>query len=161
MGAPITLPIRVIVAAGDTFRHIVSDGLSQSREIVLAGEANDLSALYAVLDNVKAHLVLLDADHFGVATLDAVHQLGRIAPTCRILIVADDESDNLAMNALREGAHGHATKNAGLWEMLPRALRTVASGVTFISPRMAGHILDEIQSIRHSPGKPNPPLPSH
>ena len=71
--------------------------------------------------------------------------------SCRIFIVAEDDCAPLVMNALLMGAHGHAVKSEDLWEILPGAIDAVANGAAFISPRMAGHILDEMIHIRQTP----------
>jgi len=157
MVSPDTLPVSVIVAGGEAFKRAVTCSLAQSRSVVLAGEADDISTLCRLLTELKVRLALLDANHFGSATPEVVYQVGLQAPTCRIFVVADDDCDNLVMDALRKGAHGHAVKNEGLWEILPEALSTVASGTAVISPRMAGHILDEMIHIRQSPRKHQPP----
>jgi len=153
MGSTGDVPIRVVAAGDKTFRCAVANLLAASENLVLVGEADDIPSLRLAMHVASSQVILLDANHFGADTTEAVRQVGAEAPHRRIFIVADDESDSLVLDALRMGAHGHAVSNEDVWRILPEALQTVASGGTCISPRMAGHILDEIAHIRQSPRK--------
>ena len=154
--SPDTVPVRLIVASDDEFCRAVVDGLACRSTVTVLGHAQDVAGLREAVVQKSANVVLLDADHLGSATAEAVRLLGQRCPTCRLFVVAGPDNDVLVLEALKQGAHGHAVKDDRLWETLPASLQAVAAGATVVSPRMAGHILDQIIHMRQKPGSAPP-----
>jgi DNA-binding NarL/FixJ family response regulator len=136
--------IRVVVVDDHPlFRQGVMFTLSREADIEVVGEG----------DNGRRALELVALHHPDVLLLDIAMPEGdglsvaaRVAqsnPDTRVVILtASGEGDDLVA-AMRAGASGYVVKGAGASEVVD-AVRAVAQGAAYITPRMAGHLLIEM-----------------
>lgn len=132
----------VIVDDHDVIRVGVRESLEEDIDVV--GEGKDVeSAIAAVLES-KPDVVILDV-HLpggtGGGALDVLAEIlgGADAPKVLALSVSDAADDVVAV--VRAGARGYVTKSISGPD-LSDAVRRVASGDAFFSPRLAGFVLD-------------------
>lgn len=129
---------------------IIRDGLkmilSDTDDLIVAGEASDGNT---VLDLVEARpwdLVVLDLSMPGRNGLELIKLLKASRPKLPILIFSMHPVEQYAVRAIRAGASGYLSKEEDSELLLP-ALRRVASGGLFISPKVA-----ELLATDVSPG---------
>lgn len=87
--------------------------------------------------------MLLDLGLPDRSGLDVVAEMHRDCPVSRIVVLTVNEDEGALLRALREGAAGYILKGIAA-EELARALRAVAAGEGYVSPKMAAHLLKEM-----------------
>jgi DNA-binding NarL/FixJ family response regulator len=132
-------PLRVVVVDDhQIFRAGVRSELSEACEIV--GEAATPQEAVATILASKPNVVLLDVhlpEGGGVAVLVGLQAAGAVPPVLA-LSVSDAAEDVVPM--IRAGALGYVTKTIETDELI-HALRTVAVGDAYFSPRLAAFVL--------------------
>jgi DNA-binding NarL/FixJ family response regulator len=114
--------------------------IQQSPGLTFAGEAGDATTALAEMARLQPDVVLLDITMPGLSGLDALPAMRERCPDSRILMVTNLESESAVQDAVDRGAHGYLSKSSDPSE-LAVAIRSVVSGQSFISPRVAGSIL--------------------
>src|SRR5947209_6077444 len=87
----------------------------------------------------RPDVVVMDLAMPGQGGLEVAHELKRLLPAVRILILTTHPEDHFAVRALRAGADGYMTKDTRP-EVLVSAIRQLHSGHKYISPTLAEHI---------------------
>jgi two-component system, NarL family, invasion response regulator UvrY len=119
---------------------IIRDGLRKiledSHDLVVAGEAANGAA---VLEKVRARrwdLLTLDISMPGRNGLELIKLVKAEQPKLPILIFSMHAEEQYAVRAIRAGAAGYLSKEGDSDLLLP-AMRKVAAGGMFISPKVA------------------------
>lgn len=146
-------PLRVVVIDDHhLFRAGVRAELGDACMVV--GEAATPAAAVAVIATAKPDVVLLDVhlpDGGGVAVLEGLREAGATPPVLA-LSVSDAAEDVVPM--IRAGALGYITKTIETAELI-HAIRTVAVGDAYFSPRLAAFVLQAFSEPQ--PPRPNAP----
>lgn len=126
---------------------IIRDGLKKiladTDDLVVAGEAANGSA---VLEKVRARdwsLLVLDISMPGRNGLEIIKLVKAERPKLPILIFSMHHEEQYAVRAIRAGAAGYLSKEGDTDLLLP-AMRRVASGGIFISPKVAELLAGDI-----------------
>jgi DNA-binding NarL/FixJ family response regulator len=115
---------------------VVREGLAAAlgnRGFAIAGAYGSAEELLA--SRVEAEVVLLDLELPGMSGVEAAARIA--APVLVLTAYANDEQIDAV---LRAGARGYLLKGAAL-EEIERALRAVATGETYLDPRVASRIV--------------------
>ena len=132
---------------------IIRDGLKKiladTEDLVVAGEAANG---VAVMEKVRArdwNLLVLDISMPGRNGLELIKLVKAERPKLPILIFSMHHEEQYAVRAIRAGAAGYLSKEGDTDLLLP-AMRRVASGGIFISPKVAELLAGDIspQSAR-------------
>ncbi|RFO98930.1 DNA-binding response regulator [Rhodoferax lacus] len=126
---------------------IIRDGLrkilADTDDLVVAGEAaNGI----AVMERVRARdwsLLVLDISMPGRNGLELIKLVKAERPKLPILIFSMHHEEQYAVRAIRAGASGYLSKEGDTDWLLP-AMRKVASGGIFISPKVAELLASDI-----------------
>jgi two-component system nitrate/nitrite response regulator NarL len=150
--------ISILVVDDHTlFRRGLIALLEQHPGLQVVGEAGDAAQALRLAPSLQPDIILLDNHLPGVAGIDAVQDLRKLAPRTRVLMltVSEDEQD-LAM-ALRNGAQGYLLKTID-GDLLAQAIERAARGEPVVSPELMGKLVAAFQSQ----GAPVlvPPLPA-
>jgi two-component system nitrate/nitrite response regulator NarL len=150
--------ISILVVDDHTlFRRGLIALLEQHPGLQVVGEAGDAAQALRLAPALQPDIILLDNHLPGVAGIDAVQDLRKLAPRTRVLMltVSEDEHD-LAM-ALRNGAQGYLLKTID-GDLLAQAIERAARGEPVVSPELMGKLVAAFQSQ----GAPVlvPPLPA-
>jgi DNA-binding NarL/FixJ family response regulator len=136
---------------------IIRDGLKKiladTADLVVAGEAANGSA---VLEKVRARdwsLLVLDISMPGRNGLELIKLVKAERPKLPILIFSMHHEEQYAVRAIRAGAAGYLSKEGDTDLLLP-AMRRVASGGIFISPKvaelLAGDVAPQDNKLPHT-----------
>jgi DNA-binding NarL/FixJ family response regulator len=112
-----------------------------------AGTARDLRAL---MEKTPAQVLVTDlmlGDQDGLAL---IKDLVALAPTLRVVVFSLHQEDVYAERCLRAGAHGYVMKREPV-ELLFRAVREVAAGGIFVSPRISASLLGSLTGAARKP----------
>ncbi len=151
-----THPIRVLLVDDHiVVRRGLASLLASLGNFVVAGEAADGEEAIRLIGEAKPDLVLMDLSMPGLSGLETTRRLRQSRREARILILSMHEDKEFVAQALLAGAGGYAVKHCTP-EELRLAMETVAAGGRFISPAVAGPIVDDYlrqaRSEQETPG---------
>ncbi len=117
--------------------------LSRTKDIVLAEEAGDGEELLKKARHNNWDVTLLDLSMPGRGGLDVLKQFKSEYPKRPVLILTMHSEDQYAVRVFRAGADGFLSKES-VPDKLIDAIRTVAGGHKYISPRIAEKLALEV-----------------
>ncbi|GIT79858.1 DNA-binding response regulator [Leifsonia sp. LS1] len=136
--------IRVIVADDQA---IIRDGLvtvlGLLPDVEVVGEAADGEQAVALAVSAHPDVALMDLRMPGVDGVAATARIARDAPETAVLVLTTYADDASILSALRAGARGYLTKDAGRVE-LAAAVRAVASGQSTFAPEVGARIVSSL-----------------
>ena len=123
------------------FREGLKAMLSPNPEYEIAGEAEDGLEAVRLIRKTKPDLVLLDLSMPRVSGFSVLREIKAAMPEVKILVLSIHESDEYVLQAFEAKADGYAIKNSSR-EELRVAIRSVLDGKKYISPGVAGSVLE-------------------
>ena len=143
--------IRVFIADDHA---IVREGLKQiladSRDIVVAGEAeNGLDAI-RLFPKSRCHVMLLDISMPDKNGIEVLKQIKKEFPDTQVLMLSMHREDQYAIRSLKAGAAGYLTKQAAPKELVV-AIRQVASGQKYVSAALAQALASQVGEDHATP----------
>ena len=146
--------IRILLAEDHNLvRTAVASFLADRSGIDVVGEvAEGGTKLFAAVEREAPDLLLLDAHMPGhdVDVIDSTRKLRERFPGTRILILSAYGRRDYVVGLIKAGASGYVLKD-DVSEMLMRAIRTVADGGEWISPRIANLLVDSVREAQGAP----------
>jgi len=152
--------VRVLVADD---QRVVREGLGTLLALLdgveVVGAAADGEEAVALALEFQPDVVLMDLRMPRCDGVEATRRLHERAPNVKVLILTTYADDRSVIDALRAGARGYLTKDAGAQE-IQRALEQLSQGRAAIDPAVQHHLIDAI-TTGLSPAKAEPvtPLP--
>jgi two-component system response regulator NreC len=131
-----------IVVADD---HAVVRGglrrlLDAEDDMHVVAEAGDVDETKATVAEHRPEILLLDLHMPGGGSLPALRAIRAASPSTGILILTMQDDPGYAREALSRGARGYVLKEAEENDLL-HAVRTVASGGTYLQPELGARLL--------------------
>lgn len=129
--------INVLIADDhDIVREGVKQIVSDTSDIVIAGEARTGAEALTAVRNGKWDVVILDLNLPDRAGLEVLSQLRTLVPHIPVLIFSMHRESSYATRALKAGAAGYVSKDSAR-EHLVSAIRKVSRGERFLTPELA------------------------
>ncbi len=123
---------------------VVREGLAailgDEPDFNVVGEAGTGEQAVERFDRLRADLVLIDARLPGMSGIEACSELTRRFPGVRVVIITSFPSEATMVDAFAAGARGLVVKESDA-ARVREAVRVVASGQTFVDPRVAAKIV--------------------
>jgi len=137
---------RVSVLLADDHR-IVAEGLKKllEPEFELVGVVEDGFALLKVAAEKKPDVIVTDISMPGLNGIEALEELKKKNPEVHVVVLTMHRNVAYARRALDAGALGYVLKNSAPEELV-MAVRAAAAGRAFITPAIAGEVLQSVQS---------------
>jgi DNA-binding NarL/FixJ family response regulator len=133
--------MRVIVAEDHTLVRLGMRLLLESMaNVEVVGEAGDGREALRLIEELRPDCVLMDLAMPGMNGLEAVRRVTQQFPTVRVLVVSMHADEAYVQQALTAGATGYLLKGSDKSE-LELALRTIASGKTYLTPAISHSIV--------------------
>jgi DNA-binding NarL/FixJ family response regulator len=136
--------IRVLVVDDQA---VVRDGLvtllSLAADLEVVGEASDGREAISRAAELSPDVVLMDLRMLGVGGTEATATIMAARPATAVLILTTYADDDSILGALRAGARGYLTKDAGRAE-LEAAIRSVAKGQSTFAPAVGAKLIDRL-----------------
>jgi DNA-binding NarL/FixJ family response regulator len=115
--------------------------LSQDPSIEIVGEADNGHDALRGISQDAPDLVLLDLSMLGMNGIEAMIDIKRRHPETRVLVLTIHKTEEYIHASLRAGADGYILKDA-TYDELHAAIRSVLSGKTYLSPDIAGKVIN-------------------
>src|SRR3984885_13137892 len=138
-------PITVVMVDDERLiRAALARALSDDGIELVGVAANGQDAFAKVLA-VAPDVVLIDLKLPGISGVQAIEQLGLLAPASRVLVLTRSEQ-NRVVEAIIAGASGYILKSASA-EAIIAAVRATAAGESVLSSQIAGKLLQRIREL--------------
>ena len=135
-----TRPIRVVLADDHAMmRRSLRLLLESEDDLVVIAEAGDLETVTRHVRERRPDVLALDLGMPDGSTVEAIRRLREEVPGTEIVGLTMEESPGFAQQALDAGAIGFVLKEMSD-EDLPEAVRRAASGLRYVSPRVAASL---------------------
>jgi DNA-binding NarL/FixJ family response regulator len=137
-------PIRVLIADDHAIvRQGLRQILSDTPDLIVAGEASDGIEVTRMVRDGEWHVVLMDVSMPDRNGIDALKLIKKEFPRLPILVLSMHPEEHYAVRALKAGAAGYLTKQSAP-ELLVNAIRQVASGKKYVSAAVAQQLAEAI-----------------
>lgn len=136
-------PITVVLVDDELLiRGALAQALSVGGLDLVGETASALDAIEMVVD-LRPDVVLMDLRLPGMSGVEAIAQLGLLAPASRVLVLTRSEQ-NRVVEAIVAGASGYILKSAPPQTIIA-AVRATAAGECVLSSQIAGKLLERIR----------------
>jgi DNA-binding NarL/FixJ family response regulator len=137
-------PVRVL-AADD--QRVVREGLAMLLgllpDVEVVGTAADGEEVLALAAEVRPDVILMDLRMPRMDGVEATRRLRERDPAVKVVVLTTYADDRSVLDALRAGALGYLTKDAGAAE-IQQALHRVAGGQAALDPAVQLHLVEAI-----------------
>jgi DNA-binding NarL/FixJ family response regulator len=152
--------IRVLLADD---QRVVREGLGTLLGLLagveVVGTVADGEEAVALAAELHPDVVLMDLRMPRCDGVEATRRLRKLDPNIKVLMLTTYADDRSVLEALRAGARGYLTKDAGA-EEIRQALQQVSRGQAAIDPAVQHHLLEAINTSPQGAGtEPGPQLP--
>jgi DNA-binding NarL/FixJ family response regulator len=151
-------PVRVL-AADD--QRVVREGLAMLLgllpDVEVVGTAADGEEVLALAAELRPDVILMDLRMPRMDGVEATRRLRERDPAVKVVVLTTYADDRSVLDALRAGALGYLTKDAGAAE-IQQALHRVADGQAALDPAVQRHLVEAIADGVPS-GPATAPLP--
>jgi DNA-binding NarL/FixJ family response regulator len=159
VGAGVNTAIRVLVADD---QRVVREGLATLLGLLagveVVGTAADGNEVVALAIRLRPDVVLMDLRMPHCDGVEATRRLRDHDAGINVLVLTTYADDRSVIDALRAGARGYLTKDAGA-EQIRDALERVTSGQAAIDPAVQHHLLNAITGPPATPAGRAPTFP--
>jgi DNA-binding NarL/FixJ family response regulator len=157
----VSQPIRVLIADD---QRVVREGLALVLgllpEVEVVGSASDGDEAIALAADLLPDVVLMDLRMPRCDGVEATRMLRDRVPQTKVVVLTTYADDRSVIDALRAGALGYLTKDAGGAE-IRHALRQVLDSHAVIDPAVQHHVVNAIATLPPAQaGQSLPALPA-
>jgi len=134
--------IRVVLA--DDHKMILAalrSMLEKETDIAVVGEAGDGAALLELVVRTTPDVAVVDIGMPGMNGIEATQRLLAGQPRLKVIALSAYSDKRFVLEMLNAGAKGYLVK-ASAGDELSRAIRVIAQGQTYLSPEVAGTIVE-------------------
>jgi DNA-binding NarL/FixJ family response regulator len=143
----VSQPTRVLIADD---QRVVREGLAMLLgllpEIELVGSACDGDEAVALAADLRPDIVLMDLRMPRCDGVEATRVLRERVPETKVVVLTTYADDRSVLDALRAGARGYLTKDAGAAE-IRHALKQILDNHAVIDPAVQHHVVDAIAAL--------------
>ena len=127
---------------------IMRDGikaiLKPSTDLEVVGETDSGIDAVQLVKRLRPDVVMMDLTLQGMSGIEATTEMLRHNPETKVMMLSMFDDEHSVLSAVKAGARGFVLKRASDGDLI-QALRMVAQGGTYLSPKVADRLLDKIQ----------------
>jgi DNA-binding NarL/FixJ family response regulator len=116
----------------------------EEQGIRVIGDASSAPDAVALAIRAQPDVVVMDLNLPRVSGVDATRELVAAAPGIKVLVLTVAADERSVLDALIAGATGYLLKDATI-EEIAAGVRAAAAGESFVSPRIAHHLLGRLR----------------
>ena len=125
------------------FRQSLMSLMQAWHGIEVVGESGDSKECIRLIGDLRPDVAVLDISMKGLGGIELTSRIREISPKTAVLILTMYESPDYVYRALKQGSRGYIVK-ADPAEQLETAIRAVARGEIYLSPRAATQFIDSM-----------------
>ncbi len=115
--------------------------LEPYKEFVIVGEAGDGEEAVALTKKLEPDVVIIDLSMPKLSGVEATKIIRKSNPSSKVLVLTMHDNEEYVYQIFKSGAGGYMLKNTGR-DDLAAAIRSVAQGERFFSPRVSEIMVD-------------------
>lgn len=127
--------------------------VNRQAEMEIIGEADNGRAAIALAQELKPDVVVMDISMPEMNGLKATERLKKLCPEIKVLTLTRHADDAYLRKLLKAGASGYLLKKSASGELV-RAIRTVATGGTYLDPAVTERVVSDAIGGRAARGTP-------
>ena len=127
--------------------------LLEKARVTVVGEAGDATEAARLASDLSPDVILMDVNMPNMNGIEGVRQIIAEQPAARVLMLSMHAEEQYVFESLRAGACGYVLKDAAFSDLV-NAIRTVASGRTYLAPGLADLVTADY--IRRARGEVEP-----
>jgi DNA-binding NarL/FixJ family response regulator len=122
----------------EPFRQFVRSTLGKRQDLQVIGEASDGLEAVRKAQELQPDLIVLDIGLPSLNGIEVARLVRQVCPNCKILLMTQEASIDLAQEAFRLGAMGYVVKGHAGGELLA-SVEAVCQGRQFVSRGLSGY----------------------
>lgn len=131
------------------FREGLASLLQNQPDIQVIAEARSIKEVYPLVCDLEPDLILVDLGARPAEGLDVIREICIRKPKIAVLIISNEESDELVLQSLHNGARGFLLKNSSL-EIVLASIRAMVQGEVALSRKMTRRVIDEVFAMERN-----------
>lgn len=139
-------------------RRGARDVLNSQQGWQVIGEAADGLEAVEKAVALKPDVAIVDVSIPNIDGIEVTRRIRKAAPDTKVLVLTMDESDQMVRRALDAGAQGYVLKS-DLTDCLPKAVRAIAQGKRFLTPKVSEIVLEVFLSAKSPQDKNRAGIP--
>jgi len=124
--------------------------LSSERDFEVVGEAADGRTAVDLAERLQPNVVVMDIAMPGLNGIEATRQIVERVAGARVLALSAHPERKLIAEVLKAGGSGYLLKESA-FEELAGAIRTAAAKKIYLSPKIAGEVVDDYVKMSKAP----------
>jgi DNA-binding NarL/FixJ family response regulator len=125
--------------------------LEREPDIDVVGEAGDGRTAVRLVQDLSPDLVVMDVSMPEMNGAEATRQIKARTPGVKVIALSMFEDKHYVFDMLSAGASAYVVKS-GAYTELVYAMQQVCSGRGYLSPRVAGYLIEDVARMRTSLG---------
>jgi len=136
------MSIRILLADNERLlRQLLRNMLQEQPDMEVVGEAGDGREALELVRQLTPDIVVMDVTMPNLNGIDATRQINREFPKVKVTALSVHSNTMFVVDMLKAGALGYVLKDS-LFDELAESIRTVNSGGKYLSPKIAGKVVD-------------------
>ncbi|WP_372759052.1 response regulator [Litorivivens sp.] len=142
---------RDVVVADDhqMFRQGIKS-LLEAEDFNVVGEAVDGHDAIRLVRQFNPAVALLDFRMPQLNGIDAAHEIQRLSPQTKVVLLTMHDEESFALEALKSGIRGYVLKNQAASELI-YAIHEVLKGAVYLSPGISEGVVNALLSKKDQP----------
>lgn len=116
--------------------------LEKEPDMEVVGEAEDGRVALNLVRELAPDIVIMDITMPNLNGVDATHEIVSELPKVKVIALSIHSHKRFVADMLKAGASGYILKEC-LFDEFVQAIRTVAGGGTYLSPRITGVVVED------------------
>ncbi len=137
------MSVRILLADDHTIiRQGLHSLLEKEADMEVVGEAEDGRKALQLVRQLVPDIVVMDITMPHLNGVDATHEIVSEFPQIKVIALSIHSHKRFVAGMLKAGASGYILKKC-VFDEFVQAIRTVASGGTYLSPRITGVVVED------------------
>jgi len=138
-----TTPLRVLLADDHAVVRQALRALLELHGFEIVAEAADGRAAIAAAGRLRPDVAVLDVAMPNLNGVDAAHEISRVAPATRVILLSAVDDSHFVPVALRAGVRGFVLKRQGIDDLV-HAIQEVSQGRLYVSAGVSQAVIDAV-----------------
>lgn len=140
---PHPTPLRVLLADDHEVVRQALRALLEQHGFAIVAEAADGRAAVVAASRLRPDVAVLDVAMPNLNGVDAAHEIARVAPATRVILLSALDDSHFVPEAVRAGVRGFVLKVQGIDDLV-HAIQEVSQGHLYVSAGVSQAVVDAV-----------------